>query len=379
MHLRFRAIPWLICALAPSACSSDTDRESGTISVQISGEAAATDGFSFPTGSEVVFSDGWELRFSHVLVTVANVTLSDNPDLSPSNQSETGAEVARAAGPWAIDLHTPGSVPAIGGEGTATPLFTFTETSDGKPFATDRRYAFGYELVASSAEATPVNFAGDPEAEAAYQTMVEKGYTVMYTGTAIFRGDDCVSSDPDYDFSALPTEVPFAFGFATPTRYQNCQNQENRGEPFEDEEAPRGIQVLPNQAATGQITLHIEHPFFSDVEHDPLVYFDQMAAQLVGAEPGEVLRTERFIGVDPTAFTDATGAALPSRSCDGSDLPKGKQRAFGTGTTRVDPSADPAGALRDYHDYVAYVQSTQGHLNGGEGLCFVDRRYPSPR
>jgi hypothetical protein len=28
---------------------------------------------------------------------------------------------------------------------------------------------------------------------------------------------------------------------------------------------------------------------------------------------------------------------------------------------------------------VEYVQSTQGHLNGGEGLCFVDRQYPSPR
>jgi hypothetical protein len=24
------------------------------------------------------------------------------------------------------------------------------------------------------------------------------------------------------------------------------------------------------------------------------------------------------------------------------------------------------------------VQSAQGHLNGGEGLCYVKRNYPSP-
>lgn len=379
MPFRFSSIPLLTCALVMGACSSDPNTESGSIRVQISGEAAATEGFSFPSGSEVTFSDGWELRFDHVLVTVANVTLSDNPDRSPSDQSQSGPVVARAKGPWALDLHAPGSIPAVGGEGTATPLFTFEGTSDGEPFATDRRYAFGYELVAASPDATPVNFAGNAEAEIAYQTMVDRGYAVMYIGTATFRGEDCATSDPDYDFSALPTEVPFAFGFATPTRYQNCQNQENQGEPFEDEEAPRGIQVLPNRAALAQITLHVEHPFFSDVEHDPLVYFDQMAAQLVGADSGTLLSTDRFVGVDPSAFTDAAGAALPNRSCDGSELPAGKQRAFGTGTTPIDPSAEPARALRDYRDYIAYVQSTQGHLNGGEGLCFVDRQYPSPR
>ena len=379
MQSRLLSIPFLLSALATSACGADTDTASGSIGVQVSGEAAATEGFSFPSGSEVTFSDGWELRFTHVMVTLANVTLSDNPDRSPSNQSETGRMVARASGPWAVDLHAPGSVPAVGGEGTATPLFTFDQTSDGEPFATDRRYAFGYELVAATNDAAIVNFGGDAEAEAAYQTMVENGYAVMYTGTATFRGEDCTTSDADYDFAALPTEVPFALGFATPTRYQNCQNQENQGDAFEDEEYQRGIQVLPNRAAIAQITLHVEHPFFSDVEHDPLVYFDQMAAQWVGAGAQEVLSTERFAGIDPTAFTDASGAALPYRSCDGSALPAGTQRAFGTGTTPIDPSADPSHALRDYRDYVEYVQSTQGHLNGGEGLCFVDRQYPSPR
>jgi hypothetical protein len=380
MHSRLFTIPFLLCAFATSACSDDTETESGSISVQISGEAAAADGFAFPSGSEVTFNDGWELRFTHLLVTVANVTLSDNPDRSPSDQSETGPVVARAAGPWAVDLHAPGSLPAIGGEGTATPLLTFERTRDGQAFESDRRYAFGYDLTAASADATPVNFAGDADTEAAYRTMVENGYAVMYMGTASFRGEDCVTSDPDYDFSAVPTEVPFALGFATPTRYENCQNQENQGEPFEDEEALRGVQVLPNRAAVAQITLHVEHPFFSDLEHDPSVYFDQMAAQLVGADAGEVLTSDHFAGIDPTAFADGVGVPLPNRSClEDSPLAAGKQRAFGTGTTPIDPSAEPARALRDYRDYVSYVQSTQGHLNGGEGLCFVERQYPSPR
>jgi hypothetical protein len=38
---------------------------------------------------------------------------------------------------------------------------------------------------------------------------------------------------------------------------------------------------------------------------------------------------------------------------------------------------DPAAALRDYRDFMNYNQSTQGHVNA-DGLCFVQRNYPSP-
>jgi len=53
-------------------------------------------------------------------------------------------------------------------------------------------------------------------------------------------------------------------------------------------------------------------------------------------------------------------------------------QAFDVGSVPYDAAASPEEARRDYRDYVHYVQSTQGHLNGGEGLCFVQRRYPSP-
>ena len=39
---------------------------------------------------------------------------------------------------------------------------------------------------------------------------------------------------------------------------------------------------------------------------------------------------------------------------------------------------DPASVMRDYNDYMRYVQSTQGHLNS-DGLCYVKRHYPSPQ
>jgi len=54
------------------------------------------------------------------------------------------------------------------------------------------------------------------------------------------------------------------------------------------------------------------------------------------------------------------------------------------GAMRFDPHGVPAASgsdaatgLRDYYDFATYNQSTQGHLNS-DGLCFVDRSYPSP-
>ena len=272
-----------------------------------------------------------------------------------------------------------GSAAAAGGEGTATPLTTIAaeNLAGNQPFAADRRYAFGYRVVAAEAGAEHVNFAADDATEALYARMVSEGYTVLYAGTATFAGKDRVTSDPSYDASTLPTELPFELGFRTPTAYVNCQNQQNQGTAFEGEEYQRGIAILPNQPALAQITLHLEHPFFSDTVHDSSIYFDQLAARF----SGDPLTTNDLVGVDPTAFTDVRGAALPWRVCPSAaapELPLGRQRSFGVGHTLVDPVGDPSSAFRDYGDFIAYVQSTQGHLNGGEGLCYVGRNYPSP-
>jgi hypothetical protein len=352
----------------------------GSVQVAISGEAIAQDGIAFPQGSEVVLVDGWSIELSHVLVTVDNLTLSDSPDLVPSDQSRTGAVVARASGPWAIDLHRPGSIPAAGGEGLATPLTLIESQTErsGKPFARDERYAFGYDVVPASASATLVNFDDDAEALAEYAAMIDSGATLLYVGSASFRGTDCKTSDPSYDFGKIPKNVPFRLAFRSPTSFVNCQNQDNQGAAFDDEEYQRGVAVPANAAALAQITIHLEHAFFSSTVHDPPLRFDQLAARLVGKAEGTVISLDDASGVDPTAFVDGQGSPLPFRSCDGSALPVGKQLRFDSGSVPVDPGAKPSSALRDYRDFIQYVQSTQGHLNGGDGLCFVERRYPSP-
>jgi hypothetical protein len=349
----------------------------------MSGEDFGPNGFLFPTGSEVAITDGWELRFSHILVTVGKITLSENPDKAPSDQSQVDQVVAEAAGPWAVDLHKEGTVSAAGGEGMATPITTISKQNKNgdAAFVSDLKYAFGYDILAATASAERVNFKDDAEAEALYQEMISNGVSVLYVGNATFKGGtSCTASTGSaYDFTAIPESVPFKLAFQTPVSNINCQNQENQGEAFAGEEFPRGIPIKSNTASIAQITFHLDHPLFSDVAHDSPLYFDQIAAQAVGAPAGTSVTLDDLVGLDPTAFVDGAGAALPWRVCDGSTpLPSGTQRAFGIGSLALDPTGDPAQALRDYHDYIQYVQSTQGHLNGGEGLCYVQRNYPSP-
>jgi hypothetical protein len=48
-----------------------------------------------------------------------------------------------------------------------------------------------------------------------------------------------------------------------------------------------------------------------------------------------------------------------------------------TGNTPADFSTSNCPAIRDYYDFMRYTQSTQGHLNS-QGLCYIDRQFPSP-
>lgn len=353
----------------------------GSVEVQISGEDFGPEGFLFPTGSEVAISDGWEIRFDHVFVTVGAVHLSENPDMAPADQSQTGEVVARVEGPWAVDLAKQGTVPGAGGEGTATPLLTIADMTErgGAPFEADQRYAFGFTFVEATADATAVNFADDSVATSAYGDAATDGCVITYAGTATWKGgDSCVTSDDSYDFSQIPTEVSFRLCFRTPVESLNCQNEENDGEAFPDEEFQRGISMRVDGPSLAQITAHLDHPFYSDVQHEPLLYFDTFAAQLVGVPEGTVLTMELLESVDPTAMTDGAGAPLPWRSCDGTPIGDG-QRAFDAGSIPVGPGQDPSEGFRHYADFVNYVTSTMGHLNGGEGLCYAERAYPSPQ
>lgn len=388
-----------LVALASIVACSEHDHESAppNLTVTISGEGAALTGFAFPPAStnDVAFVDGWDISFERILVTVDDIVLTDNPDMSPTDQAQTGPVVARAKGPWAVDMTKPGAVTdiqpkvrpldedhdhdhdhghahGVGKDPTAQPLARFDGLDGDKGFDPATRYGFGFDIVAASAAAKHTNL--DGAADADYAEMVEKGLSVLYVGTATFKGTDCKSSNASYDFSSLPTTVKFRFGFKTPTQYANCQNTDLRGKPFDGEEAQRGVQI--DGQAVAQITLHVDHPFWSTVDHDAAeLFFDQMAA---AASADGTLVVDDLAAMDFTSFKDKKGNELPWRSCVASKPVKEGARKFDSGSVAVDPNGSPESALRSYADYVSYQQSTQGHLNA-DGLCAVKRLFPAPR
>jgi hypothetical protein len=374
----------MLAGLGQSACSnSSSNGNGGKIQFTASGEVLALGGYGFPpaTADDPAFADGWEVKFSKLLVTVDHITLSENPDASPSDQSKTGKKVAQLDGPWAIDLHQGGPLEGKGGsDEQAYPIAILDDQSlnGGAAFDETMRYGFGFDLVPATADATMLQLdASDPD----YADMVKNGWVVLYVGTATFKGgSSCTSSDDSFDFGALPTQVNFKLGFKSPTTYVNCQNPDNDpAKALGDEEHQRGIQVKSNQIVTAQVTVHTDHPFWESFTHDSPAHFDPLAALAVNSADGSYAVTmDETVGVDYTAFQFGKNP-LPWRACAPGYQPPNanKQMGFDSLSVPHNPSGDPATAMRDYADYLTYNQSTQGHLNS-DGLCFVSRNYPSP-
>jgi hypothetical protein len=250
---------------------------------------------------------------------------------------------------------------------------------------------------------------------AAYQYMIQNSCTVYYRGTATWVGNTNggLCSAPgdagasagsgngmgnEAEFSSIPQTVSFDFCFkpadlgalqpgAAETSWINCDNQDNdpamalNGEPHE-----RGIAFPANKYVVGEVTFHTDHPFWESTEHDTPARFDQFAAQLVGVSTDggvPTVHVEDVKGVDYLGFTDKQGNVLPWRTCDPNyQNPNGGSRV---GQMHFDPvkvprctGGDHSTGLCDYYDFSKYNQSTQGHWNGADGLCFVQRHYPSP-
>lgn len=364
------------------------DPGAGGVRFAASGEALALTGYSFPPASadDPAFVDGWEVRFTHLLTTIDHVTLYDAPDTSPGDQSRTGGVVVELAGPWAVDLSRsdPTYLPGKGSPGElAVPFASVTQGDDGNALKTDgTRYGFGYDLVAATSSARMVNVTG--EAVADYAAMVKDGCTVLYVGTATFKGDKSDAACYPADRKAWPDVVQFRLCFQSPTTYVNCQSPDNDpARPFEGEEHQRGIAMKDGASVIAQITLHTDHPFWDSVIHDSPLHFDQLAARAVGQPAGTTptITLESTRGVDYTAITDASGPPLQWRYCL---EPRTDAHPKFVGAMSFDPQsvphatgASPASGLRDLYDFATYDQSTQGHLDA-DGLCFVRRSYPSP-
>ncbi len=369
------------CSSDDPAASTGSGAPGGSVVLTISGEALALGGYPFPAAADgVAVVDGWQLEFEELLVTVDRITLSENPDLDPGDQSRTGPVVAQVDGPWVVDLHKGGPIAGKGGaDEQAVELARLDDQNKngGAPFAADTRYAFGFDVVAATKAAKNVNL--DAQGLADYEEMQQKGYSVFYVGTATWKGEGaCTPADPEFD--RLPKKVKFRLGFAAPTAYSNCQNPDNApAAPLGGEEQLRGVVVRANQAVTAQLTIHTDHPFWENFAHDVPMHFDPIAAQATEATGTPTVTMDDLRGVDPTAFTDKQGHKLPWRTCTKDYTPPGGDQVhFDTGGIPVNPKGDPATSLRDFADFMSYAVSTAGHMNS-DGLCAVRRGYTSPK
>lgn len=346
--------------LAACSSDSDTDNPAGTIEVTASGEQLALSGFSFPpTGDSPYFVDGWEVKLEHLYVTFDNVVVSEGPDTSESDQLQKGKDVAKATGPWAVDLAKGGPLAAKSEGAQAVKIVDIPKMNlDGdKSFSADTKYAFGYDMVKASAAAQKVNLGA--EDDASYADMTQKGYTVLYVGTASFRGATCAPQDPHLD--ELPKTVHFRLGFDAATTYVNCQNPDLGGD---DHDSPRGLALKTNQSTVAQITVHPDHPFWDARVEDAPLRFDAFAlvahAKAKGESAANPVTLEDLAGV-PYAPVRAGDESLINRTCAPAVAPAGKSEL----------SYDPEGeTFADLAAFMRYLQRSQGHLNA-DGLCAV--------
>ena len=383
-----------------SACSSSgsgagflapVDPGPGGILFTASGELPALSGYAFPPAAsgDPAFVDGWQIDFSRILVTFDKITLSEMPDLVAGDQSKTGNVVAELDGPWAVDLaHRSGSdVPGEGAAGErAIPITALTgqNRNGDRGFATDgTRYAFGFQVVTASAGAAAVNL--DAAAKADYQQMAQAGCSVLYVGTATFKGGTVAGyTGCNAGHESWPTTVNFHLCFKSPATFANCQNPENDpAAPLAGEDSQRGIAFLADDSVTGQLTMRPDQPFWDSVLPGSPARFDQFAARVVGQDTGAVpiVTLEMTQGVDFAAYTDAQGNPIDWRDCmapptDVHDAFSGPMSFDAEDVPRA-TGGDPATGLRDYYDFATYNQSTQWYLND-DGLCAVARTYPSP-
>jgi hypothetical protein len=381
----------------------------GTILVSASGESLSLGGFDWPPSSvsATAMVDGWQLTLYRYLTVIEEVDVWENPNLVPSDPSQHGPLVAHVHGPFVVDLHLGGPLGGKGGGGEqAEPFAQILARDDGSAFDPSVTYGFGFNTVAATPDVLNVNLSNMPGPDGKddldeYQNvMVPNGYSVLYEGVATYKGAapgqpscDAVTwgNGVTYDFTKLPTTLPFRMGFKTPTRYVNCQNGTDLpGSGVNGEEHPRGVQVSTTGSISAQVTVHMDHPFWESFAEDSSVHWDQIAAQYVGAtDPVATVEDLQRVGLpgakttEPlnfTAFRDAAGTPIPWRSCDPAYYsPTGtKQMHFNPLRVAVTIGGDdPTTGLRNYYDFIQYTQATQGHLNS-QGLCTIDRQYPAP-
>jgi hypothetical protein len=355
---------WVCLSLCLWACPGEKEVDlknppPKSFRVLVSGEELVAQGIPFSHGGDTVsFEDGWTLTFESAIVTLAQVQLSENPDMSSGDLSMTGPVVAELEGVFAVELKSEGGFGLHGDAHALGVLTKQNQKKDSPAFDSQTRYAFGYSLVRATPYAVQLGFGEDSKAD--YARMQEAGYSVFVRGRAEHKSESCRASEGGYDFGRLPKAFEFELGFDMPVRYRNCQNP-NLGHA-------RGVQVKDNAFVDVVATLHFDHLFWEALEEDAKLRLDAWAARrTVAAGAGPDMRPVRnadLAEVDYEGVEDAQGNLLPFRSCEGEEEKPGKYEAHSEG-----------GGLRNLNDFIRHNLSAFGHLNGS-GLCEPQRLYP---
>jgi hypothetical protein len=328
-----------------------------TIQVTVSSEGNGQQGLDYtatPAADQIVIVDGWELRFDSILTTIGSVRL-DGPGTNPADPSVVGARVAAEPRSFAIDAKRAGSFRGVGGgDETAIPLFAFRNNATGGALDPMVRYAFSFDVVPANAGATNTNLTREQFAD--YNQMIARGWTMLVTGTATYRGRAAMAGTPTAD---IPTSVRFRYGFSAPASYINCGNPENGMDS-----AP-GIAPRATGAARGQITLHMEHLFWLRLNvEDPPVHFDHIAARATPGAMGQPALSvlDDLAGVTPNNVVDRMMRPIVDRG----DQTMGYMRMG----ERLTAELNGASGVEDLRGFMAFSARSMAHLNA-DGLCFV--------
>ncbi len=331
-------------------------RDPRTIQVSISSEDLGQQGFDYtatPADGAIVFVDGWEVRFSRILVTVANLRIN-RPGASPTDPSSVGTAVAAVAGSFAVDLQKPGPLTgASGAPETAIPLAIIRAPAAGGSLDPTVRYAFSYDAVAATPSAANVNL--DPAGVALYEQMIRRAWSQYVEGTATYRGTTVGLAPP---FADYPSAVTFRLGWAAPAQYINCNNPDNGGADMP------GVQPSASTAARAQLTFHMDHLFWGALGvEDPPPHFDPFAARAQVVAGFSVVTLDDLQGVAVTNLIDRMQRPVPDR---------GAQTRGYTPRNANALSYDLGGSsnLSDLRDFVTFSARSSGHLNA-DGLCYV--------
>src|SRR6202167_6064207 len=142
--------------------SGPTDPGAGGFVFTISGEVNAISGYAYPPydPSQTWMVDGWNWKIEKYIVVVDHITLWNDPNQSPSDQSQHGSQIAHADGPFVVDLHKGGPIDGMGGGGEqALALAPLTSQNDngGAAFDPTTTYAFGFSTVPAPGDGSAIN------------------------------------------------------------------------------------------------------------------------------------------------------------------------------------------------------------------------------